>query len=66
VKIDKGGRPDNPADRPILSGNEEYEMRRLAAETGISTNHAWELIREHGLDRAALLEAARSMKAKGA
>ena len=54
--------PDNPAERPIFSGNEEFEVQRLAAETGVSTNTAWELIREHGLDRAALLKAARSIK----
>jgi len=59
-------RPDNPADRPILSGNEEYEVQRLAAETGITANQARELIREHGLDRAALLKAAGEITARRA
>jgi hypothetical protein len=58
-----GARPDNPAEREIVSGN---EVQRLAAEAGISPHQAWELIREHGLDRAALDAAARSLKRREA
>jgi hypothetical protein len=42
----------------------EGEIRYLAENTDLSPNQARELVRRHGKDPKALLEAARTMKAE--
>jgi hypothetical protein len=58
---------DNPQkqdnrDRSQVSGSEDYEVRYFADEAGISVDQARELIRQHGNDRATLMDAARRLK----
>jgi Protein of unknown function (DUF3606) len=46
-------------DRSRVSASEDYEVRHIAKEAGISTERARELIRKHGPDRDKVLAAAR-------
>ncbi|MDX8463015.1 hypothetical protein [Mesorhizobium humile] len=46
-------------------GGDDPDVRFLAENTDLSPKQARELIREHGHDRAKLLEIARTMKAEG-
>ncbi|MBN9547771.1 MAG: hypothetical protein J0H31_02520 [Alphaproteobacteria bacterium] len=45
-------------------GGDDPDVRFLAENTDLSPKQARELIREHGHDRAKLLEIARTMKAE--
>jgi hypothetical protein len=48
-----------------VKGGDDPDVRFLAENTDLSPKQARELIREHGHDRAKLLEIARTMKAEG-
>lgn len=66
--IDIPHRP-GAADAPRTSklptkGGNDPDIRFLAENTDLSPNQARKLIREHGHDRAKLLELARTMKAE--
>ncbi|RWL18716.1 DUF3606 domain-containing protein [Mesorhizobium sp.] len=53
---------DNP-DRSQVAGDEDYEVRHLAEEAGITPKQARTLIKRHGTDRKVLNEIAKSIKA---
>lgn len=46
-------------DRSRVSSSEDYEVRYIAKEAGISTERARDLIKQHGPDREKVLAAAR-------
>lgn len=50
-------------DRDRVAGDEDYEVRYLAAKTGISERVAKELIKRFGNDRRILEAEARKLKA---
>lgn len=56
-KTNRGG-----GDRARVAGEEEYEVRYFAEKHGISVEQAQKLIDEHGNNRAALDDAAQSLK----
>ncbi|AZN96260.1 DUF3606 domain-containing protein [Mesorhizobium sp. M9A.F.Ca.ET.002.03.1.2] len=55
-------RTDN-RDRSRAAGDEDYEVRHLAEEAGITPGQARTLIKRHGTDRKVLNEIAESIKA---
>lgn len=50
-------------DRSQVAGDEDYEVRHLAEEAGITPVQARTLIKRHGTDRKVLNEIAKSIKA---
>lgn len=55
-------RKEDYRDRSRVSGSEDYEVRYLAEQAGISMDQARALIRQHGNDRETLMQAARALR----
>ena len=49
-------------DRDRVSADEDYEIRYFAKEAGITPEQVRDLIRQHGNQRATLLEKAKALR----
>lgn len=49
-------------DRSRVAGGEDYEVRYLAEQTGLTPEQARTLIRRYGNDRQKLMEEAKTMR----